>query len=111
MRFTSKIALRRILLGFQCHMSVKLSEKNLQFPLIYGLSDRPICLLAIFICGGNLRDKVYSNNPHTNEELKTNIRNAIVEITQNELAKVAGNLLKRTELCILVQGEQFQHLL
>ena len=111
MRFTSKIALRRILLGFQCHMSVKLSEKNLQFPLIYGLSDRPICLLAIFIRGGKLRGKLYSNNPHTIEELKTNMRNAIVEIAQDELAKVAGNMFKRAELCIQVHGEQFQHLL
>ena len=111
MRFTSKMALRRILHGFQCYMSMKLSEKNVQFPLVYGLPDRPICLLVSFICGGNLRDKVYSNNPLTIEELKTNIRNAIVEITQNELAKVAGNMLKRAELCIQVHGEQFQHLL
>ena len=40
-----------------------------------------------------------------------NIHNAIVEITPNELANVAGNMLKRTELCIQVNGEQFQHLL
>ena len=111
MRFTSKMALRRILHGSQCHMSMKLSERNVQFPLVYGLPDRPICLLAIFICGGNLRVKFYSNNLHTIEELKTNIRNAIVEITPNELVKVAGNMLKRAELCIQVHGEQFQHLL
>ena len=54
MRFTSKMVLRRIFHGFQCHVSRKLSEKNVQFPLVYGLPDRPICLLAIFICGGNL---------------------------------------------------------
>ena len=29
-----------------------------------------------------------------------NIRNAIAEITPNELAKVAGNMLKRAEWCI-----------
>ena len=92
-------------------MSVNLSEKSVQFQLVYGLPDRPICLPAIFICGGNLRGKVYSKNPYTIEDLKTNIRNAIVEITQNELAKVAGNMLKRAELCIQVHGEQFQHLL
>ena len=83
MRFTSKMALRRILHAFQCHMSMKLSEKNVQFPLVYDLPDRPICLLAIFICGGNLRGKVYCNNPHTIEELKTNIDYTIAEITQN----------------------------
>ena len=111
MHFTSKTALWRILHGFQCHMSMKLSEKNVQFPLVYGLPDRPICLLVIFICGGSLRGKLYSNNTHTIEELKTNICNAIVEITQNELAKVAGNMLKSAELCIQVHGEQCQHLL
>ena len=79
MPFSSKMALRRILHGFQCHMSMKVSEKNVQFPLVYGLPDHPICLHVIFICGGNLWGKVYSKNPHTIEEFKTNIRNAIVE--------------------------------
>ena len=59
----------------------------------------------------NLKGKVYSNNPHTTEELKTNIFNEIAEITPNELAKVAGNKLKRAELCIQVHGEEFRHLL
>ena len=111
MRFSSKMVLRRILHSFKCHMSMKLPQKNIQFPLVYGLPDRPICPPEIFICGGNLRGKVYSNNSHIIEELKTNIRNAIAKITQNEFAKVAGNMLKRAELCIQVHGEQFQHLL
>ena len=64
-----------------------------------------------FYLWGNLNGKVYSNTPHTIEELKTNIRSAIAEITPNELAKVAGNMLKRAESCIQVHGEQFQHLL
>ena len=64
-----------------------------------------------FYLWGNLKGKVYSNNPHTIEELKTNIHNAIAENTTNELAKVAGNMLKRAELYIEVHGEQFQHLL
>ena len=41
---------------------------------------------------GNLKGKVYINNPHTIEELKTNIRNAIAEITPHELANVAENV-------------------
>ena len=64
-----------------------------------------------FYLWGNLKGNVYITNPQTIEELKTNIRNAIVEITPHELAKVAGNMLKRAELCIQVHGEQFQHLL
>ena len=64
-----------------------------------------------FYLWGNLNGKAYSNNPHTIEELKTNIRNTILEITPTELAKVAQNMLKRAELCIQVHGQQFQHLL
>ena len=64
-----------------------------------------------FYLWGNLKGKMPSNNPHTIEEFKMNIRNAIAEITPNELAKIAGNMLKRSELCIQVHGEQFQHLL
>ena len=48
---------------------------------------------------GNLKVKVYSNNRHTIQELKKSIRNAVDVITLNELAKVAGNMLKRAELC------------
>ena len=62
-----------------------------------------------FYLWGSLNGKVYSNNPHTIEEIKMNIRNVIVEITQNELAKVTGNMLKCAELCIQVYGEEFQH--
>ena len=66
MHFSSKMALRRILHAFQWHMSMKHSKKNVQFPLVYGLPDRLICLLVIFICEGNLRGKFYSRN--VNEE-------------------------------------------
>ena len=64
-----------------------------------------------FYLWGKLNGKVYSNNPHTIEELITNIRNTIAEITPTELAKVAGNVLKLAELCIQVHGQQFQNLL
>ena len=70
---------------------------------------RSVYLQFLFV--GQLRGKVYSNNLHTIEELKTNIHNSIVEITPNAVAKVAGNMLKRAELCIQVHNEQFQHLL
>ena len=39
------------------------------------------------------------------------IHNTIAEITPNELANVAGNVLKRAELCTQVHAEQLQHLL
>ena len=53
-----------------------------------------------FYLWDNLKAKVYSNNPHTNEELKTNIRHAIVEITPNELANVAGKTCWNVLSCV-----------
>ena len=106
--FFSRMALRRILYGFKCHMSIKNSETNVRFHRFMASQiARSIC---DFYLWGNLKDKVYSNNPHTIEELKINIHNAIVEITPNELANV-GNMLKHAELSIQVHDEQFQHLL
>ena len=81
MRFTSKMSLRRILHGFQCHMSMKLSEKNVQFPQGLWSPRSPDLSTCDFYLWGNLNSKVYSNNPHTIEELKRNIRNTIAEIT------------------------------
>jgi hypothetical protein len=47
---------------------------------------------VISICGemknGNLKDKVYSNNPHTLAELKQSIRETISSIEVNELKLV-----------------------
>ena len=90
---------------FSMSMSMKISEKN----VCLWPPRSPDLSIYDFYLWGNLMGKVYSNNPHTIEELKTNIHNA--EITPNELAKVAGNMLKRAELCIQVHSEQIQHLM
>ncbi|PSN53294.1 hypothetical protein C0J52_04657 [Blattella germanica] len=41
---------------------------------------------------GNLKQKVYVNNPHTIEELENEIRRVLSEITRIELQKVLQNL-------------------
>ena len=64
----------------------------------------------IFFWGGDLKGKVYNNNPHKIKELKMNIHNEFMKITQHELAKVTLNLLKRADLCIQVNGGHFTHL-
>ena len=108
MSFSSKMALQRILHSFECHEAFR-KERTVSTGLWPPRSpDLSIC---DFYLWGNLKGKVHSNNPHRIEGLKTNIFNEIAEITPNELAKVAGNMLKRAELCIQVHGEQFQHLL
>ncbi|KAJ4433186.1 hypothetical protein ANN_15443 [Periplaneta americana] len=43
---------------------------------------------------GKLKSQMYSNNPHTLEELQQNIENAIAAVPQAELLSVSHNLMK-----------------
>lgn len=64
-----------------------------------------------FYLWGALKEKVYRSNPHTLDELKTNIRQEIAAISQRELQKVINNFLSRCQKCLNNEGRQFQHLL
>jgi hypothetical protein len=70
-------------------------------------SDLNPCDLYLW---GNLKDKVYSNNPHTLVERKQNIRETISSIEVRELKLVSNNILKRHEACLRVEGRHFEHL-
>jgi hypothetical protein len=48
--------------------------------------------------------------PHTEEELKENIRKEILEIPQEELLRVNFSLFKRYRECAREQRHNFQHL-
>jgi hypothetical protein len=50
-----------------------------------------------FYLWGNLKDKMYSNNPHTLIELKQSIRETISSIEVSELKLVSNNIFKRRE--------------
>jgi inhibitor of nuclear factor kappa-B kinase subunit alpha len=60
-----------------------------------------------FYLWGYLKDKVYSNNPHTMDELKKNIHEIIASIEVNELKLVSNNLFKRLEACLSAEGRHF----
>jgi hypothetical protein len=62
-----------------------------------------------FYLRGNLKDKFYRTNAHTEEELKESILRGIMEVPQKELLRGNFNLLKRYRACVRVQGH-FQHL-
>jgi hypothetical protein len=64
-----------------------------------------------FYLWGDLKDKVYSNNPHTLVDLKQSIRETISSIEVSELKLVSNNLFKRLEACIRAEGRHFEHLL
>jgi len=64
-----------------------------------------------FFLWGYLKAKVYENNPHTIDELETNITDLIHSIPDEMLSNVYDNFIKRIHHCIVEQGHQFQHLL
>jgi hypothetical protein len=64
-----------------------------------------------FYLWGNLKDKVYSNNPHTLVELKQSIHETITSIEVSELKLVSNNIFKRLEACLRAEGRHFEHLL
>jgi hypothetical protein len=53
--------------------------------------------ISDFYLWGNVKDKVYSNNPHTLVELKQSIRETISSIEVSELKLVPNNIFKRLE--------------
>jgi hypothetical protein len=64
-----------------------------------------------FYLWGNLKDKVYSNNPHTLVELKQSIRETIPSVEVSELELVSNNIFKRLEACLRAEGRHFELLL
>jgi hypothetical protein len=58
-----------------------------------------------------LKDSVYRNEPRTMENLKRSITACIQEIDGLMLQRVAGNMMKRVEMCNTVNGQHFQNLM
>ena len=57
-----------------------------------------------FFLWGFLKSKVYSNNPKTLQDLKTNIIDEIGKITPAMLKKVMENAYKRAIDCVKCKG-------
>jgi hypothetical protein len=64
-----------------------------------------------FYLWGNLKDKVYSNNPHTLVELKQSIHERISSVRVSEPKLVSNNIFKRLEVFLRAEGRHFEHLL
>jgi hypothetical protein len=71
----------------------------------------PDLSICDFYLWGNLKGKVYKNNPRTADALKTEIRNIVHSINGDELQRVFRNFMRRCEACIREHGDHFQHLL
>ena len=59
---------------------------------------------------GNLKQKVYKNNPRSIDSLQNEITRVIHSITVDELQRVSRNLFVRCAACLQAEGH-FQHLL
>ncbi|KAJ4448738.1 hypothetical protein ANN_00129 [Periplaneta americana] len=64
-----------------------------------------------FFLWGYLKDRVYATRPQTLDDLKHNITQEIQAIDNRVLQRVASNMERRVELCLMQDGGLFQHLL
>jgi hypothetical protein len=66
--------------------------------------------LCDFFFWCSLKDKVYDNNPRT-EELKENVCREIANIPAEQLQIINQNFFRWCKECLLVGEQHFQHLL
>ena len=64
-----------------------------------------------FFLWGHLKDRVYATRPQTLDDLKHNITQEIQAIDNRVLQRVASNMERRVELCLMQDGGHFQQLL
>ena len=64
---------------------------------------------ADFFLWGLLKGKVYKNTPRTIEQQKDAIRQEIQDVNFDTVGKVFQNLQKQIQVCLDVEGDQFQH--
>lgn len=66
-----------------------------------------------FFLWGFLKDKIYATPVETREDLQDRIFDTARELRENPgiFARVRNSLIRRTHLCIDVQGGHFEHLL
>ncbi|KAJ4448780.1 hypothetical protein ANN_00171 [Periplaneta americana] len=64
-----------------------------------------------FFLWGYLKDRVYTTRPQALDDLKHNITQEIQAIDNRVLQRVASNMKRRVELCLMQDGGHFQHLL
>jgi hypothetical protein len=74
-------------------------------------SVSPDLSLCDFYLWGNLKDIVYSNNPHTLVELMQSVRDTVSSVEVRELRLLSNNIFKGLEACLRAEGRRFEHLL
>jgi hypothetical protein len=83
----------------------RLISKRLWPPLSHDLSPPD------FFLWGNLKDTVFSNHPHTLEEVQANIQRTVDRISTATLQNVFVKMIRSVHLREERNGGHFQHLL
>ncbi|GFV70400.1 uncharacterized protein TNCV_4798191 [Trichonephila clavipes] len=103
--------------GAMCHTSPDILEVLTEFfddcVISKGLwpTLSPDLLIQDFFLWGYLKNVTFRNNPHTFDELKSNILHSISDINSHSFREVSINLVKRVRLCVQENGHHFENLL
>jgi hypothetical protein len=63
------------------------------------------------LSSGNLKGKVYKNNPHSIVVLQNEMTRVLGSIAVDGLQKESHNLFMRCKPCLQAEGGQFQHVI
>jgi hypothetical protein len=77
----------------------------------FDLQDLRIFLRQIIFFWGAIKNSVYSNNPHTIDELKMAITEYIRNVDRAVLNMVFQNRVRRVNKCLETGGGHFEHYL
>ena len=77
----------------------------------FGLQDLRIFLRPIFFLWGAVKNSVYSNNPHTVDDLKMAITEYIRNVDRAILNTLFENTVWRVNKCMETGGGNFEHYL
>lgn len=64
-----------------------------------------------FFVWGYIKNEVYSHTPTTKEDFQQRVRTAFNSIPPDMIRRAVGDVLRRSEKCLEVEGNVFEHLL
>jgi hypothetical protein len=66
---------------------------------------------GFFFLWGHLKEQVYTVPPRTIEDLVARLQAAVTTVDANMLRRVPENAVRRTAVCLEMDGDRFEHLL
>jgi hypothetical protein len=63
-----------------------------------------------FFLWGNLKEQIYAVPPWTSEDFVARLQAAVTTVDANMLRRVRENAVRRTAVCLIMDGGHFEHL-